>query len=101
MLFLAWSSTIQAEEEIKGVVTKIIDGNTIEVTAFNQEVYTMMLLGIDSPDPGKRREELGDFAMQFILQAILAEEKNEFTLAQALHDSAEKLIAAVQKVCYA
>jgi MazG family protein len=48
---------------------------------------------IDQETPGKLREELGDFAMQFILQAILAEERSEFTLDEALRDSAAKLIA--------
>lgn len=53
MLFMSLSFISKAEEEIKGIVTRVIDGNTIEVTAFNQEVYSMMLLGIDSPESGQ------------------------------------------------
>lgn len=53
VFFALCSTTSFAEEELKGVVTKIIDGNTIEITTFNQEVYTLLLLGIDSPEPGQ------------------------------------------------
>ncbi len=42
----------QAETDIKGIVTKVIDGNTIEVTAGN-DAYKILLHGIDSPDPGQ------------------------------------------------
>jgi MazG family protein len=57
-----------------------------------EEAYELVD-AIDAGVPEKLREELGDFAMQFILQAILAEERDEFTLAQAMDESAKKLIA--------
>ncbi len=41
----------------------------------------------------KIREELGDFAMQFILQSIIAEESGAFTLDQVCALAAKKLIA--------
>lgn len=43
--------------------------------------------------PDKVREELGDFAMQFILQAIIAEERGEFTLNEVGIHAARKLVA--------
>ncbi len=68
LLVMSCSYVSKAEEEIKGVVTKIVDGNTIEVTAFNQEVYTMMLLGIDSPEPGQPFAENAKGLLSKLLQ---------------------------------
>lgn len=44
-------------EEIKGKVTAVIDGNTIEITVSEKEKYIVLLHGIDSPDPGQKFAE--------------------------------------------
>jgi micrococcal nuclease len=54
LLFPAFFS--HAEEDIRGVVTKVIDGNTIEVTS-NNDIYKVILHGIDSPEPGQHYAE--------------------------------------------
>lgn len=46
-----------AAEEIKGKVTSVIDGNTIEILTRDQETYKVLLHGIDSPDPGQNYAE--------------------------------------------
>jgi micrococcal nuclease len=46
-----------AAEEIKGVVTTIIDGNTIELSTESHETYKILLHGIDSPEPGQNYAE--------------------------------------------
>ncbi len=46
-----------SEEQIKGVVTTIIDGNTIELSTDDHETYKVLLNGIDSPDPGQNYAE--------------------------------------------
>ena len=58
LIILILSSTFvsYAEDDIKGVVTKVIDGNTIEVRS-SDETYKILLHGIDSPDPGQHYAE--------------------------------------------
>jgi micrococcal nuclease len=56
VLILSSTSFSYAEEEIRGVVTKVIDGNTIEVRA-SDETYKVLLHGIDSPEPGQHYAE--------------------------------------------
>jgi len=46
-----------AQEKILGTVSKVIDGNTIEVTTYEAETYKVLLHGIDSPDPGQPHAE--------------------------------------------
>lgn len=46
-----------ASEEIKGVVTNVIDGNTIEISTVDNETYKVLLHGIDSPEPGQNYAE--------------------------------------------
>ena len=45
------------EDEIKGVVTNVIDGNTIEVLSNDNETYKVLLHGVDSPEPGQNYSE--------------------------------------------
>ena len=46
-----------AGEEIKGTITSVIDGNTIEILTREHETYKILLHGIDSPDPGQNYAE--------------------------------------------
>src|SRR6185295_1307858 len=57
-LSLAFASKAELTgEEIKGKVTSVIDGNTLEITVSDTEKYTILLHGIDSPDPGQKFAE--------------------------------------------
>lgn len=56
-LLTCFSLTGFAAEEIKGKVTSVIDGNTIEILTRDQETYKVLLHGIDSPDPGQNYSE--------------------------------------------
>ncbi|HWA32503.1 MAG TPA: thermonuclease family protein [Cyclobacteriaceae bacterium] len=55
-LILASTVVIQAETNINGIVTRVIDGNTIEVTE-GTDTYKVLLHGVDSPDPGQHYAE--------------------------------------------
>ena len=57
-----------------------------------EEAYELVD-AIEQDGPEKVREELGDFAMQFILQSIIAEESSAFTLDQVCALAAKKLVA--------
>jgi len=57
-----------AEAELSGKVTAVIDGNTIEMIADDNESYKIMLYGIDSPELG---QEFGDKAHKFLQKMIL------------------------------
>jgi len=42
-----------AESELIGKVTNVIDGNTIEMVAQDNETYKVLLFGIDCPEIGQ------------------------------------------------
>ena len=44
-------------EVIKGIITNVIDGNTIEISTGDHEIYKVLLHGIDSPEPGQNYAE--------------------------------------------
>lgn len=52
LVVLIISFTQSKAEQINGVVTKVVDGNTIEIKASDDQ-FTVVLLGVDSPDPGQ------------------------------------------------
>ena len=56
-----------AGEEIKGKVTSVIDGNTIEITLNSGEKYTVLLHGIDCPDLGQNFAENARTLVQKLL----------------------------------
>lgn len=57
-----------ATESIVGEVTAIHDGNTIEVSTKNKEVYRVVLMGIDCPElPQAYGSEAKDFLSQWLL----------------------------------
>jgi micrococcal nuclease len=61
-ILVAWilgcaSFVTYAADELKGKVTNVIDGNTIEITTNMQDTYKILLHGIDSPEPGQHYAE--------------------------------------------
>ena len=55
MLFVAAGCipTTVCGQEISGLVIGVIDGNTIQVRASDQEIHQILIHGIDSPEPGQ------------------------------------------------
>ena len=51
-----------------------------------------LLEAIDLDDPAKIREELGDLLMNAVFQAVIAEEKGEFTLEEVWREIVAKMI---------
>jgi micrococcal nuclease len=56
------------DEIIKGSVTKVIDGNTIELITEDRTSYKILLRGIDSPEPG---QHYADQARKFLEKIVL------------------------------
>ncbi|CAN5498124.1 thermonuclease family protein [soil metagenome] len=56
-----------AEEELKGVVKSIIDGNTIVIAVNSNESYKVLLHGIDSPEPGQKYAEQAKHFLEKLL----------------------------------
>jgi endonuclease YncB( thermonuclease family) len=54
--------------ELNGKVTTVIDGNTIEMIADDNESYKIMLFGIDCPELG---QDFGEKAKMFLQKLIL------------------------------
>src|SRR5262249_10330735 len=70
---LALSTCGLAGNVLNGKVTSVIDGNTIELLANDNESYKIMLYGIDSPELG---QEFGEKAKVFLEQMILDKNVN-------------------------
>jgi len=49
MVGLSWSFFAHANDVLSGEVVNVIDGNTVEVLAEDNETYKIMLYGIDCP----------------------------------------------------
>lgn len=62
---------LMATESIVGEVTAIHDGNTIEVATKDNEVYRVVLMGIDCPELS---QEYGSEAKDFLSQWLLHQE---------------------------
>ena len=64
------STTAQADEEVNGKVTAVLDGNTIQVSCLceDNDVRKVSLAGIDSPELG---QEFGEEARKFLEKLIL------------------------------
>src|SRR3990172_4958878 len=56
-----------------------------------EEAYEA-LQALDEGDPAKLREELGDLLLEVLLQAQVAEEAGEFTLADVVGGISDKLV---------
>ncbi len=61
-------STANAEEILKGKVVNVIDGNTFEMIADDNETYKIMLFGVDSPE---LEQEYGDKAKKLLEKLLL------------------------------
>ena len=70
---LATATSALAENELNGKVTAVIDGNTIEMIAEDNESYKIMLYGIDSPELG---QEFGEKAKKFLEKMVLNKKVN-------------------------
>ena len=57
-----------AEEILKGKVVNVIDGNTFEMIAEDNETYKVMLFGVDSPE---LEQEYGDKAKNLLEKLLL------------------------------
>jgi len=57
-----------AYDTVTGKVTAVIDGNTLEVTADNNEIHKVMLAGIDCPEI---TQEFGEQARQYLEKLTL------------------------------
>ncbi len=62
-----------AENVLSGKVTSVIDGNTIEMKTDDNELYKIMLYGIDSPELD---QEFGEKAKKFLEKMILDKKVN-------------------------
>lgn len=62
-----------AETVLNGKVTSVIDGNTVEMMADDNESYKIMLYGIDSPELG---QEFGEKAKKVLEKMILDKKVN-------------------------
>lgn len=52
---------------VKGKVVSVVDGNTLEIIAEDNETYKVVLFGIDSPELD---QEFGEAAKEFLEKAI-------------------------------
>jgi len=71
-LFALWSNGF-AGNILNGKVTSVIDGNTFEMLADDNESYKIMLFGIDCPEPG---QEFFDKAKKSLEKMILNKKVN-------------------------
>ena len=70
---LAFGANGFAGNVLNGKVTSVIDGNTFEMIADDNESYKIMLYGIDSPELG---QEFGEKAKMFLEKMILEKKVN-------------------------
>jgi micrococcal nuclease len=65
------AGSASAQQEIKGKVIAVIDGNTIEVLHNNDQKEKFMLFGVDSPE---LTQDYGDKAKHFLEKLVLQKE---------------------------
>ena len=68
VLLTGVSGMVKANDEIKGKVISVLDGNTLQVRATDAEVYKILLVGIDSPE---LEQEYGEKAKKFLERLVL------------------------------
>jgi len=77
-----------SKEIIKGKVTNVIDGHTIELIAEENESYKIELAGIDSPDPlqpfGPEAKHLLEKSVKGKKVEAFVEGKNRWGVRQAI-----------------
>ncbi len=59
---------VAAEDSINGKVSEVIDGNTLIIETRENETYTVLLHGIDSPEPG---QQYADQSTAFLKKLLL------------------------------
>lgn len=59
---------VAAENQIHGKVSEVIDGNTLVLKTGDNETYTILLHGIDSPEPG---QQYADQSTQLLKKLLL------------------------------
>lgn len=67
LMVLAFLSAT-ADDRVTGKVVSVLDGNTIEIAADDNETYKLILLGIDCPEVN---QEFGDKAKSFTEQLLI------------------------------
>jgi micrococcal nuclease len=60
-----------SENEMRGTVVAVFDGNSLEVSVDDDERYRIVLLGIDCPELG---QEYGEDAASFVQKKMLGSE---------------------------
>jgi micrococcal nuclease len=65
--FMFWGAAL-AEEEVKGKVIEVIDGNTLSIVGEDNQTHKVMLAGIDSPE---LEQEYGDKAKSALEKIVL------------------------------
>ena len=68
LLGLLISSVLWANEIISGKVINVVDGNTLELLANDNEIYKILLYGIDCPEI---EQEFGEKSKRFLEKLIL------------------------------
>ncbi|MGC4022363.1 MAG: thermonuclease family protein [Cyclobacteriaceae bacterium] len=68
LVAVVFYSFVFAENDLTGKVVSVIDGNTIELMAQDNETYKISLFGIDCPEIG---QDYGDHAKDFLQKMIL------------------------------
>jgi endonuclease YncB( thermonuclease family) len=68
MAIVVGTTAAFAGDAFEGKVISVIDGNTIEVTTADQQLYKLSLIGIDCPELG---QAFGDQAKMFLEKLIL------------------------------
>ena len=72
-LIILLSSNVFAGNILTGKVTSVIDGNTFEMLADDNDSYKIMLFGIDCPEPG---QEFAEKAKKTLEKMILNKKVN-------------------------
>lgn len=67
LLLILWCAKPAQAVVLRGVVTEVLDGQTIVVSASNRKM-TLMLAGVDAPE---LKQEFGDVAQQHLASLIL------------------------------
>ncbi len=70
LITLLLSATVYTVEAntVRGKVVSVVDGNTLEVISAEDEMYRIVLVGIDCPEPG---QPYAEEAKKFLEETIL------------------------------
>jgi micrococcal nuclease len=61
------SGVAVANEEFRGKVSRVIDGNTIEISTTQGKTYKVLMFGIDSPEMGQEYAEQAKTLLEALL----------------------------------